>query len=209
VERLTLSWMELKYYFLSWKHVGNRHKVVYSDVKIESMSEVIKRLTDTFVLYFDFNVKDSLETKNGLIVNDLLFSPKHEWLDYLPNNLAWPLMSEKMKSIIIESLIDHDYIDWISTNVKFDNEQRTYYILKFKKKTDVLDFQKTMFVANTTVIIKPVFSEKKVSNYSIFIAPAEYDHWQINSGLYVSEHLKRNLQKAKCTGMEFSQTKTS
>jgi hypothetical protein len=114
-------------------------------------------------------------------------------------------MSEKMKYFVEQSLIEKDYFSWISTNVNLFDERRKYYVLKFTRKIDVLDFKKTMFVTGTDAIIRPAFSRNKILKYSIFNKPASDELWRITSGLYVSETLKKILQKEKCTGLDFSE----
>src|SRR5690606_17983105 len=134
---------------------------------------------------------------------------KEIWLDYQPNSLAWPLMSERLKSVIEANLTRNEQIDWIECKVKNGNEERLYFILRFNKMLDVLDMQKTMFVQGTDHIIRPVFASSKISSYSIFSKPSSHDLWKITSGLYVSDALKKAIQKAKLTGIDFEKTTVS
>lgn len=196
----------MKYYFLSWKNSSKRGPVAYNSAKVGTSVDTMKKIVNDTVLYFDFDIKDVLETKTGLVVNNPMASHQYEWLDYMPNDLAWPLMSEKMKSIVESSLIEKDYISWISTNVILFEVQRKYYVLKFTKKLDVLDIENTIFVRGTDAIIRPAFSREKIAKYSIFGEPLSQDLWRITHGLYVSETLKKSLQKEKCTGLDFSNT---
>jgi len=197
----------MKCYFLSWKNKGKIGYVAYSKIKVGPSYEVIKTVVDASVLYFDLTIKEVIETKKGLIVNDSFDTSADIWLDYIPNSLAWPLMSEKLKNIIDNNITGEEGISWISANVECGSESKKYYILKFTKKPDVLNLDKTLFVAGTDSIIKPVFAQDKILNLAIFSKPAYADHWKIPHGLYVSEHLKKAMQKEKLTGLEFSQAK--
>lgn len=55
--------------------------------------------------------------KNGLIESNDLSDLKEIWLDYQQNSLAWPLMSERLKSIIEANLKQNEQIDWIECKV--------------------------------------------------------------------------------------------
>lgn len=160
-------------------------------------------------LPFDLGLVKLSVGKNGLIESNDLSDLKEIWLDYQPNSLAWPLMSEKLKSIIEDNLTGNEQIDWIECKVKNGNEERPYFILRFNKMLNVLDMQKTMFVQGTDHIIKPVFASSKISAYSIFSKPSSNDLWKITSGLYVSDILKKAIQKAKLTGVDFERTSIS
>lgn len=61
--------------------------------------------------------------------------------------------------------------------------------------------QRTLFVSGTNHIIKPFFSKKKISNYSLFHKPGNF--WEITSALYVSEAVKKDIEKEKLTGLDF------
>jgi len=197
----------MKCYFLSWKHKGNVGYVAYTNIKAPLDHELIEIIADSSILYFDFTIKEVTETRKGLIVNDRFDTSANIWLDYIPNSLAWPLMSEKMKNLIDNNANKEDEISWISTNVSSGNEVRRYYILKFNKRPDVLDVEETLFVKGTDVIIKPVFSSSKILNLSIFTKSGYGNLWKITSSLFVSEKLKKAIQKEKLTGLEFSETR--
>jgi hypothetical protein len=195
-----------KYYLLSWKDGKEPLASAFAPKGTRADHELIKQLNGVNELPFGLNLVKLTVGKNGLIESNDLSDLKEIWLDYQPNSLAWPLMSEKLKSVIENTLTGHEGVGWISAIVKTPNEQRTYYIPIFSKMLDVLDTQKTMFVQGTDHIIRPVFSLSKVDKYSIFHRPSSHSLWKITSGLYVSEALKKAIQKEKLTGLDFEKT---
>ena len=196
------------YYLLSWKHTPKLASAeALSETKLDH--ELIPQLNGKNDLPFEFQLKRVKETRDGIITDENLSALNEVWLDYQPNSLAWPLMSEKLKSLIEANLTGNEQIDWIQCKVKSRSEERTYFILRFNKMLDVLDMQKTMFVQGTDHIIRPVFASLKISTYSIFSKPSSNDLWKITPGLYVSDVLKKTLQKAKLTGMDFEKVTVS
>jgi hypothetical protein len=196
------------YYFLSWKHSPELASAIYA-IEDQVAYELIPELNGKNDLPFEFQLKRVKETKDGVITDENLSVLNEVWLDYQPNSLAWPLMSERLKSIIEVNLTGNEQIDWIECKVQNRSEERTYYILRFNKMLDVLDMQKTMFVQGTDHIIRPVFASSKICSYSIFSKPSSHDLWKITSGLYVSDALKKSIQKAKLSGMDFEKTSVS
>lgn len=193
------------YYLFSWKHRPELASAIYA-IENQVAHELISELNGKNNLPFEFQLKRVKETKDDIIIDENLSPLNAVWLDYQPNSLAWPLMSERLKSIIEAYLTGNEQIDWIECKVKNRSEERTYYILRFNKMLDVLDVQKTMFVQGTDHIIRPVFASSKICSYSIFPNPSSHDLWKITSGLYVSNVLKKAIQKAKLTGMDFEKT---
>ena len=149
----------MNYYHLSWKR---NHEVAsaFALQEIKLDGELISRVEGRQSLPFDFELRKVKESNDGIIIDRQLAGLNDICLDYQPNNLAWPLMSEKLKSVIEKELLGNEAIDWLVCNVKTENAERRYYILRFNVLTDVLDIQKTMFVQGTDHIIKPVFSER-------------------------------------------------
>lgn len=196
------------YYLLSWKHTPELASAIYA-IENQVAHELIPVLNGKNHLPFKFQLKRIKETKDGIITDGDLSLLKEVWLDYQPNNLAWPLMSESLKYVIESNLTGNEQIDWVECNVENGNEKRPYFILRFNKKLDVLDLQKTTFVEGTDHIIRPVFASSKIRAYSVFSKPSKYDLWKITSGIYVNDALKKAIQKAKLTGMVFSKSITS
>lgn len=200
-----------KYYLLSWKDGKEPVASAFAPAGTNLTHELINELNSVNELPFELNLVKLAVGKNGLIVSNDLSDLKEIWLDYQPNNLAFPLMSKRLKTLIESNLTGNEQIDWIACKVKIGNEERPYFILRFNKMLDVLDMQKTMFVQGTDVIIKPVFSLNKVASFNVFMATSVgYGNlWKITPGLYVSEPLKKAIQKQKLTGVDFEKTSVS
>lgn len=171
--------------------------------------ELIPELDNTNELSFELELIKLSIGKEGLIKSNDLSSLKEIWLDYQPNSLAWPMFSEKLKTIITKNLTGKEGINWITAKINGNSEQRIYYIPRFEKMLDVLDTQKTIYINGTDRIIKPHFSLVKVDGYSLFHQPSAHNLWKITSGLYVSEALKKAIQKEKSKGLEFELAKGS
>lgn len=195
-----------EYYFLAEK-VKPSTAFAYTQGDTPLSHELIPDVIGKSELPFELFLKKVTTGKGGLQVSEDLSELKYLWLDYQPNNLAWPLMSEKMRTVISSHLTGKEGLVWIKALVKGGNEVKEYFIPSFLQKLDVLDKQKTMFVAGTDHIIRPVFSFAKIEKYSIFFAPQDY--WEITSGLYISETLKNAIQKEKLTGVDFEKTTVS
>ncbi|MDR1755611.1 MAG: hypothetical protein LBR65_01435 [Culturomica sp.] len=198
-----------KYFLLSWKNGKEPLASAFAPKRSKLAQDLISELNGINKLPFELSLVKVDVGKNGLIESNDLSDLKEIWLDYQPNSLAWPLMSERLKSVIEANLKRNEQIDWIECKVKNGSEERTYFILRFNKILDVLDMQKTMFVQGTDHIIKPVFASSKISAYGIFPKPSSHDLWKITSGLYVSDVLKKAIQKEKLTGIDFEKTTVS
>lgn len=190
-----------EYYFLA-ENVKPGTAFAYTQEEMLLSHELMPSLIDRTELPFELFLKKVIIDKSGLHVNYDLSELKHLWVDYQPNNLAWPLMSEKLKDVIRNHLTGKEGLTWIKAIVNGGNETREYFIPRFLEKLDVLDVQKTMFVPDTSHIIKPVFSFSKIMNFSLFHKSQEY-FWEITSGLYVSDVLKKAIQKERLTGLDF------
>ncbi len=195
-----------KYYSLNWKDGKEPLASAFAPEDSKNGHELIKELAGAYMLPFELTLVKLSVGKNGLIKNNNLSDLKKVWLDYQPNNLAWPLMSERMKSLIEVNLTGKEGVDWIACKVKNGDEERPYFIIRFNTMLDVLDMHKTMFVRETGYVIRPVFDASKIISYNIFTKPSLYDLWKITSGLYVSETLKKAILKEKLTGIEFEKT---
>jgi hypothetical protein len=195
-----------KYYYLSWKNSNEPIASAFTPDRIKLAQNFIPELEGINELPFELNLVNLSVGKNGLIKSDDLTGIKDVWVDYQPNSLVWPIMSKRLKSIIEDNLTGNEGVDWISCTIKSNEEAREYYILRFNKILDVLDMQKTLFIEETGFVVRPVFAITKIKDYSIFYKPEIHDLWKIASGLYVSEKMKKAIQKEKITGLVFSKT---
>lgn len=196
------------YYFLTSKHTLSVASAI-APYKIKLAHELIPDLEGVNNLPFKLNLVHLLVAKNELIETKDLSGLKEIWLDYLPNSLAWPFMSSKLKNIVDAFLTDREGIDWIKAEVNGNDEHKTYYIPRFKKMLDVLDAEKTLFVSGTDNVIRPCFSLVKIKNLAVFHTPISHDLWKITSGLYINQQLKNAIQKEKITGIAFEKTRVS
>jgi hypothetical protein len=165
--------------------------------------QLIDELDGITELPFEMELVKLSDGKNRLIKSSDLSDLKTIWLDYQPNSLAWPLMSETMKHIIEKHLTGNEGIDWISAKIKNNTESKYYHIPRFNKMLDVLDTEKTKFINGR--VIKPYFSLLKIDNLSMFHKPTNLNLWKITPQLYVTEEIKTALQKAQITGIEFDE----
>jgi len=191
------------YYFLSWKHKSQVASAIY-EIEDQDSYALLLALEGKQSLPFNFNLKRIKEVKDDIIVDDNLDELDEIWLDYQPNDFLWPLMSEKLKSVVQKNLTGNENVDWVDCKVRKGNEERIYYILRFNKVLDVLNIDETKFVNGTDYIIRPVFSFSKIKDYTVFVKPSFEDLWRIPSALYISEKLKKEIQKMKLTGLDFS-----
>ena len=193
------------YFLLSGKNTS-RLASAFAPEGTKLAHELIQDLDDFNELPFDLELYVLSDGQTGLVKSKELNSLHVIWLDYQPNSLAWPLVSEKMKTLINNHLTGNETIDWINAKIIGNDEIRKYYIPRFQKKLDVLDMQKTMFVQDTDKIIRPCFSLSKISNLNIFHLPSSYNLWKITPSIYISEILKKAMQKEKLTGIDFEKT---
>jgi hypothetical protein len=196
-----------KYFSICWDDTPEGANAFALNKPKVSDREIISLLEGKSSLPFEFRLKKVTEKEDGLAISDSLEGLQQVWVDYLPNCEAWPLMSERLKKVIENNLTGEEGIDWIAAIVNGKGEQRKYFVLRFTKKLDVLDTERTMFVPGTDVIIRPCFSLAKVCRYSIFHKGDAYEFlWKITPGIYVNEKLKKAIQKEKLTGIAFEKT---
>jgi len=118
--------------------------------------------------------------------------------DYLANNHAARLCSAKMRKILDHMKSEIDELQWLPVIVENENgEQRQYFILHFPITYDVLNEKESIFGAYNS-IIKPVISQSKAHGHNIFTF-----HGAAQLSFRISEPVKVEIQKEKCTGMEF------
>jgi len=196
------------YYFLTIKNYKEVASA-FAPEKTKLSHELIPELDGKNELPFELNLVKLSVGENGLIKSDDLSDIENVWLDFQPNSLAWPLMSERFKNLICENLTGKESIDWIQAKINGENESRMYYIMRFEKMLDVLDVEQTLFVKGTDHIIRPHFSIEKVKELCVFNTPDSHDFWKITSGIYINEHLKKKILKEKFIGPAFEKVRVS
>lgn len=145
------------------------------------------------------------ETKNGDVIK---FSVDGEFVeDYQANDLGWPLMSLKMKSVIDRFCAPHEnQLSWQPAAVTTGRgETISYYIPKFLDEIDVIDREKSKVIDGPLgeVIIKACFSLDKVKKLDFFPLPKS------EIRLIVSDGLKNEIEKTPLSGIDFSKALTA
>lgn len=193
----------LKCYLVAWSE-DKKTGVACAPRDMGMAKEIATKIKDN-VLPFDLEMKTVLETRKGIVVKPELDYGEGTVVDYQPNSMAWPLMSEKMKDIIERNLTGEEGVSWVKAPivVKSNNVdlRLTYYVLRFTKTLDVLDKEKTSYVPGTDSVIVPRFDKEKIASLTVFTEPSVL--WEFPPGFYVSEKLKKELQKEKVTGIAF------
>jgi len=193
----------MNYYLFSGKHTP-KVASAFAPEDTKPIYELIPELDNLNELPFEYELVKLTAGKNGLNKSNDLSNLEVIWLDYQPDNKIGSLFSKKLKTIIGEHLTGNEGIDWLTAKINGNGEQRIYYIPRFEKNLDVFDMEKCL-CDNFGVII-PCFSSEKIKAYNIFFRPDDY---KIAGALYISEALKKAIQKAKCTGVSFEKTRVS
>lgn len=144
-------------------------------------------------------------TKNGITQNNNV--PEKEFFDYQYNQFAYYLLSERLKNCIEENKGSKDSFSWINVSVSSETETRNYYIPIFESIPDVLDSKLTTRVSASNAILVPCFASEKLEGYNFF--PIESSFGVLPRGIYVSEKLKKELQKQKFDNVKFEKAKCS
>lgn len=140
----------------------------------------------------------------GKIPFEFSVNPNECLEDYLADDLGIPLMSEKLMNIINKHLMGEEGLQWYSATVNFGDEKIIYYAPKFKEDLDVLDREKSLFNRDTGGLIKASFSKAKIQRFAFFPLPQLDIKLPFRLGLIVSDEIKKDVIKAKLTGIDFS-----
>lgn len=141
------------------------------------------------------------ERGNCLSIGDIC----DEFYDYQPNSLAWPIMSNKMKSIIDSKLTGLEHVEWKEIYINGKLDKKKYYIPMFTKELDTLNKEETVYVPSSGIVLKPCFSKEKTVGLSIFHGGGNF--WKITTQIYVNEDIKKELGKAGIKELCFSKVK--
>ncbi len=152
------------------------------------------------------DVPFSLELRDVFVTSKLVVGGSSDvFYDYQPNSLAWPVMSEKMKSIIASHLTGSEYIEWKSVVINGKGISKKYYIPMFTRKLDILNVCESVYVPVSGVVLKPCFDKEKIKNLSVIHSPNLF--WQISTQIYVNEDIKRDLINSGIEELCFSRVK--
>ena len=144
-------------------------------------------------------------TNNGITQNNNV--TEKVFFDYQYNQFAYYLLSERLKNCIEENKGSKDFFSWIKVSVSSEIETRNYYIPIFERIPDVLDSKLTTRVPASNAILVPCFASEKLEGHNFF--PLESSFGILPRGIYVSEALKKILQKQKFDNIKFEKAKCS
>lgn len=151
---------------------------------------------------FPLRLKKMSWEGNSWVPSDRLSGDETHWLDYQPNTLAWILLSERCKNILVSFLKSADLITWLPVSISDEQEVRTYFIPRFDQKPDILDEKNSVYDDELALYISMKFDREKVANFPVFVEPDMF--WEIPTSIIVSEEVRDKLVTAKVTGLEFS-----
>lgn len=152
------------------------------------------------------DVPFSLELREVFIASKLIVGEISDvFYDYQPNSLAWPIMSERMKSIIASHLTGFECVEWKSIIINGKGISKKYYIPMFTRKLDTLNISESVYVPVSGIVLKPRFDKEKTKNLSVIHSPNLF--WQISTQIYVNEEIKRDLINSGIKELCFSRVK--
>jgi len=130
--------------------------------------------------------------------------------DYIANNLAWLIVSEKFKLILSEYNIGNTQFIPVLTE---DTRKEIGYLINSIDKVDAMDISKSLVKRITyhrdgkeevyNSVIKYALYEKKIGNRDLFILEGN------DTSIFISERLKNALDKARVTGCDYQKVKVS
>jgi hypothetical protein len=135
---------------------------------------------------------------------------KNVYTDYIANNLAWFVVSERLKDMLLEFNIgDTEFIPLLKENT----EKIIGYLANIINTVDAIDLSKSLYKKMTyhregkeetyNSIIKYALIEKEIGERDLF----RLDGY--NTSIFISERLKNAMNKAKMTGCDFQKVKVS
>ena len=189
------------YYYLDIKN-SKVSTVAFAPKGIPTSHEIREGISieSSHVIPFSMELHE-VRITTGLLVGDVSDS----FYDFQPNNMAWPVMSQKMMSIISSHLTGLENIEWKEMTIKGKTETRNYYVLSFKEKLDVLNEEKSIFEPCSGGIVVPCFDMDKIQKYSVFHCP-DFG-WRITEHIYVNERIKKDLIKSGIQELSFSKAR--
>lgn len=193
---------EEKYYKIEWKEFKERYSssAIKNDrIGYEEFENLL--LDNSPCLYgMKWHIISLSVGRKSIIKSDNLSDIKHLWPDYIGNEDALSIMSEKMKDIIESNLKGTEGVYWIPITIEADGDVRPYYILRFKKFIKVLCKEKTEYYYE--IPLNAVFYKEKALQYSVI--PLQVKNlWDNLGSFYVNSEIRRQLVKADITGVKY------
>jgi hypothetical protein len=115
--------------------------------------------------------------------------------DYLANNFAWGLCSERLMRLLDAEKATGDDIGWIPVQVDDRAARQRYFLLRAKPRLDLL--HSTTIASPSGLPIKPVLDSALAKEHRIFLLH------QSSFAFIVADELKQKIKSAKLSGMYF------
>jgi hypothetical protein len=119
--------------------------------------------------------------------------------DYISSDAGLRLCSKQLRDILQTEASPDDKLQWLEVVLRKGSEEQTFYALHFSERHPILDTEHTEYVPKSNSVIKPAFSKKLCHNFNIFDYPRKYS----GTEFFIRDHVKKAIEAAKCTGMEF------
>jgi Immunity protein family (Imm11) len=117
--------------------------------------------------------------------------------DYLANNVGARLCSVLLRDLLDQRRSSDDEVQWLDVEVVDQiGTKHNYYLLHLVSHPDVLDPQRTIR-ARGEFVVKPVLSRARVGNHRVLSFPGA------TTRLIVADDVKRAIEGAACTGVDF------
>jgi len=179
----------------------NYFKVLY-DYEHDTNAGYI-RLNESSLSFSRYDVNESQPLK----VNKIFCEVEHENIenyDYIANNLAWLIVSEKVKRILSSfNLGEHEFIQIVESK----NNEIVGYLVHSMNLLDAFDerkavFTKSKFTINGNdlehlIVIKYAIRAEKVGNFDVYKLKVN------NIPYFVSEVVKNKLSENNINGFNF------
>ena len=116
--------------------------------------------------------------------------------DYMPGTSGAKVCSARLKSVL--SSRGDSHVQWLPVSVFDGDKPNEYFVMHFSEAIEVLDRERTSFVAKSDFPRKPAFKPEIVARYSFFAIPAQFGFlW------YVRDDLKKEIVSTELTGFSF------
>ena len=190
----------MEYYWLSFNEQQIK-TVAYAPAGTPLSHRIISEMKGKELLPFDFEIHQ-VDSTDGLVRG---YSSSLHY-DYQANSMAWPLMSDTLRSIIDSCLTGREDLSWIRARlIGKDNDVFNYNIPFFNSFLDTLDTERSVIAKSSNMVIRPCFNKEKLKEFSVFHGPTMF--WQITSKFYVNEIIMESIISQNLTGVSFSGVK--
>ncbi len=189
----------MKYYWLNY-YDNDQAPVAFAPEGSPLGHDLIRDLNNVEVFPYPLRLYE-VNGVNRLVIGELTDNT----VDYLPNSFAFPLMSEKMRSVIETHLYGTECVRWILAPVYGKSVLFNYYIPMFSQKMDTLNHEKTILAPYSGIVLHPCFDSEKIKHYAMFHGESIF--WQITLKIYVNETIRKALKQAHITSIQLNPVK--